>query len=71
MAFEIESSLMALIGKSKITDDGPLLKFLENKGIDDTECFALICEQESEVVETIVKKAGYDANILNKSCGMH
>ena len=62
--FAVEPALMALIDKSKIGDAAPLLEFLEKEQIDDTECFALICEQESEVVEAIVKKAGYDANIL-------
>ena len=64
MAFEMESALKALITKSKVSDEGPLIAFLEKEGIEDVESFALICEAEGEVAEAIVKKAGYDTTSL-------
>ena len=58
--FVIEKELKALITKSGLPDDGKLVAYLENVGIDDVESFSLLCESESEVSKFIVEKAGYD-----------
>ena len=63
----IESALKALITKSKLPDEEKLLNYLIAEDIEDVESFALLCENEHDVIDQIVKKAGYDAEVVKNT----
>ena len=63
----MEQALKALIAKSKLSDDVKLMAYLTSEEIEDVESFALLSESEGEVVDKIVKKAGYDPDVVKNT----
>ena len=56
--------LRALIVKAQVPENEKLIAYLEKEGVYDVEDFAVLCDEEADVSEQIVKKAGLDPDIV-------